>query len=1248
MPSIPRTTIPFVANPSKSLNTITLATQAQNQGLLWGCSIASASFPDTDYLKFVVNEIQNGGIATSEAAFDEINVMPASGVFNYTGADQEFRQTLNCNAKYQGRIINGTNRNPPGWYTTINTSASAAGVLSSLVRNSVTRYLPAGFPSESSLGIYSWLVVKDAVGPTGGDSNGLQTNAFYSNLASSSAYIASAFNIARSINPGVILLYEQSGLEVSSTNGLITRGYTYQLLKNLLASGTPVNGLAMPAHLTGSTFARDFNALDMTAFLNAVGGLGINIYIMDLDIFDDTTPGNPPGSSIPVRDNTNSNVVSQFMSVVLANQYVVGLMNSSLSNRDNRLNRFTIGTRPDNYTLRTSPLDWTYANTGMYTAVGNVFSDACYIWSSSNASCSTIVGLNTASFVGVGSCSIFATRRSPLLVISSSVTCSGNITVGAVTGTQIDFVSSSIGGVFVTTFTPPTAALSTYGSLIFATDHMTAVKTAINAGNAPYSGAFSALNQLANTYPNWTSQRSAVSNAVSTQAGGQATPANTLSVPGFFQLQNAGDSALGLNVEQLLGEDTTAVLSHAIVGYLSNQNSPSAINTIRDWITGSQIINNYIVGVGGQDAPLEANTYLNGIAIGAILLDEALQGNWPAAAQSVGNPNGWSATDRVNAENWMINPWYSSSQIIIGQVPGGNAFQQNMPNNWRSWALHTQALVGFYLLGSTSASRVTQGQQIISGAAAEIAAYITGTNANGNSSGQTANIVQQSGSIGGFFVNTGELYQEDLRGNHALNYQMFSQTPLMGAIQVIAAAGGPNLFALYSGSVNSGSVQIGQMLMTAYNHLNPFPPTNVFMSCYGSNPNGNPPSTGSQAEPSSGPSLMEAMGAIYSSSLFTNYAISAGRPIWSYQLNNGGTSGYLQHSNLYTFSTLTNLLNPPGAQPANFIPSLAHPNEPSGFLPQIDTGQITGSVTTFQSTMGTSGGQWTTFHNGITNTWTNNTGASGSGRYAPFLMLASGSGFRQRYDQQMQAGGNYVTFDTPIPVSGSGGIYISAMIRFLNWSNNGTPGVVGTNGPKLFEPRCGGPNNGGGQENHVCGVFPEVGSAAQGNYAWFNKQINSGPQDCTGGGGCNPPGSFLNLPNNDQSGFVSMQSQYPLLTVTDASQSYVQAEWIITQESIADQTQDARVLVFVNGVKGFDSAQSGIGAGLSGSLRLLAANSIRGWFFLTFNSVFGGAGIPQQIQYYDIDQIYVSVSPPYLSGTPSVYAQAATNWTGSH
>lgn len=337
----------------------------------------------------------------------------------------------------------------------------------------------------------------------------------------------------------------------------------------------------------------------------------------------------------------------------------------------------------------------------------------------------------------------------------------------------------------------------------------------------------------------------------------------------------------------------------------------------------------------------------------------------------------------------------------------------------------------------------------------------------------------------------------------------------------------------------------------------------------------------------------------------------------------------------------------------------AHPNEPSGFLVQIDTGQITGSTSAFNTNMANGAGTWTTLHNGISKVWSNfsvgvsSSTSNGTTECGYMIELASGSGIRQRFDPQLAGGNNYVSWGTGIPVSGSGGLYMSAMVRFVNWSNKRGDGTfLNVAAPKMWEPRCGGPNNNGGQENHVVGGYCNGANGATGSYIQFLKQINRGAQDCTLGGGC-ANGSDNNYFNNDQG--TGLASQYnPLGNLFSDSQEYHQIECIFIQESIANTTSDARIIFFVDQVLAFDSARDVSGQTyntFSGSLNLLAANSIRGWYYWMFNSVWGGASPgtqnPTQIQYFDVDQLYCSVSPGYLANNPAVYAQNATFWTGS-
>ena len=291
----------------------------------------------------------------------------------------------------------------------------------------------------------------------------------------------------------------------------------------------------------------------------------------------------------------------------------------------------------------------------------------------------------------------------------------------------------------------------------------------------------------------------------------------------------------------------------------------------------------------------------------------------------------------------------------------------------------------------------------------------------------------------------------------------------------------------------------------------------------------------------------------------------------------------------------------------NFVlhtPSALPTNEPSGMTAQINTGITT--VAPSQVTNGT----WNTSNGGVSNTWTNFTTLNkAQGSDPTYISSAPSSGWQQKYDTTVPGGGNAVTFGTPFAAAGSGVLYLRSWVRFVNWDTVGRAGTgLTTSCPKLFEPRCG--NSG---ENHVCGTYVSTNGDT---YIYVALQ---------------GPGLTENYLRVDTPPFDDVSQLTPLAALHFAAGNYTQIEYILTQETTAGVSKDARIEYFVNGALAYDSATPGAGGGAypaQGSFNMLESTSPKGWNYLLFNSTFGGAAAnngPARTMYYDIDQIYASV-----------------------
>jgi Glycosyl hydrolase family 10 len=334
--------------------------------------------------------------------------------------------------------------------------------------------------------------------------------------------------------------------------------------------------------------------------------------------------------------------------------------------------------------------------------------------------------------------------------------------------------------------------------------------------------------------------------------------------------------------------------------------------------------------------------------------------------------------------------------------------------------------------------------------------------------------------------------------------------------------------------------------------------------------------------------------------------------------------------------------------PATITPG-GHPNMPSGMSAVIDTGIIAGGTPNTPI-----GAKLVTTNGSITNTWTNFSwpnpspltisylprnpainvsGGGGPGTQTPqiygyggnanYWQWAPGSGFRQVYDTTLPGGNNAVHFGTGISDIGTGTIYYSAWVRFINWSNVGASGQL-IAGVKMGEPVSGThicSASGNTQENHVWGASQ---ASATDLFAQFIKQINACPTNAP------TTQQSENYVRGDIAPYNSFYIQTPNGNLSAVNQTYVQVEWIVQQETVAQTSNDARIQYFVNGIAAYDSLMAVPGSNYppQGGFNLLAANSNHGWNYLNFNCTYGGSHYdngPTQTMFYDIDRIFVAV-----------------------
>jgi endo-1,4-beta-xylanase len=121
--------------------------------------------------------------------------------------------------------------------------------------------------------VAAWDVVNEAIDD--GNDNALRDSVFYQQLGET--YIDEAFRVARSADPDALLFYNDY-----STEGLGGKSdAAYALVKRLVNTGVPIDGVGLQMHISGSGYPP---VAELAANIQRLSELGLLVNISELDV----------------------------------------------------------------------------------------------------------------------------------------------------------------------------------------------------------------------------------------------------------------------------------------------------------------------------------------------------------------------------------------------------------------------------------------------------------------------------------------------------------------------------------------------------------------------------------------------------------------------------------------------------------------------------------------------------------------------------------------------------------------------------------------------------------------------------------------------------------------------------------------------------------------------------------------------------------------------------------------------------
>ncbi len=245
---------------TEASDTVTLRQAADQIGFLVGTAVQSQPlWNDATYQQMIA---QQYNLLTPENALKFRSVSPAQGQYNFKEADQMVTFALSHNMQVRGHALIW-HQGDPTWLANTNyTRDQMITLLQNHISTEVGHYRGQ---------IRYWDVVNEAFNPNGT----LRDTIWLQKIGPE--YIELAFRAAHQADPAAILFYSDY-----SNEGITPKSDAiYNMVKDLVQRGVPINGVAFHLHTSISTPPK---VKDVATNMSRLGALGLQIQISEMDV----------------------------------------------------------------------------------------------------------------------------------------------------------------------------------------------------------------------------------------------------------------------------------------------------------------------------------------------------------------------------------------------------------------------------------------------------------------------------------------------------------------------------------------------------------------------------------------------------------------------------------------------------------------------------------------------------------------------------------------------------------------------------------------------------------------------------------------------------------------------------------------------------------------------------------------------------------------------------------------------------
>ncbi|MFG3300368.1 endo-1,4-beta-xylanase [Micromonospora chersina] len=264
---------------------------ALRHGLAIGTAVDLAALDDPADPRYRQLAASEFSTVTAENAMKWESLEPTRGSYNWGPADQLVAFAKQNNQRVRGHVLVWHNQ-LPGWLTSGVSDGSISDTeLRDILRNHITAVV-THFKGR----IWQWDVVNEAVSDPWDTPSTLHYKGFWAQHLGPD-YIADAFRWARAADPHALLFYNDYNIEAFGSGDPANdkTQFVYDMAKDLLAQGVPIDGIGSQGHL-GTQYG-NFDTLQVAGALRKFAGLGLATAFTEVDVRSQLTAGVQAGDS---------------------------------------------------------------------------------------------------------------------------------------------------------------------------------------------------------------------------------------------------------------------------------------------------------------------------------------------------------------------------------------------------------------------------------------------------------------------------------------------------------------------------------------------------------------------------------------------------------------------------------------------------------------------------------------------------------------------------------------------------------------------------------------------------------------------------------------------------------------------------------------------------------------------------------------------------------------------------------------